>query len=99
MGPSWLRPENQAPNSASPSAAGAETAETKPELANAPLPWQVPSEQQPSTPAVEGAAAAPVVAPAEEHHGFPVMIFVVLVIAIIVAIGIFLFANGSLPGT
>jgi hypothetical protein len=66
------------------------------------MPWQVPGEQAAAAVPENSAPAATLTsntAAAVEHHGFPVMIFVVLVIAIIVAIGIFLFANGSLPGT
>jgi hypothetical protein len=99
VGPSWMRPDSeglQPPTDPTPI-----NSETRPDLAGAPMPWQVPSDQpQTSVPEVASTAGLTAAAtmPAAEHHGFPIMIFVVLVIATIVAIGIFLFANGSLPG-
>lgn len=89
-GPSWLKQDPSSPSAS-------ESMTTTPGLENAPPPWQAHSEGAEPTPQVNSTTA-----PAEQeeqHGGFPVIIFVILVVAIIVAIGIFLFANNAIPGT
>lgn len=57
-----------------------------------PLPWQVPGDD----------ANAPVFNTAETETnksggGFPVVIFVVIILGIVVAVGVFLYIQGALP--
>jgi len=89
-GPAWLR---QDPNATLPT----EPITTSPGLENAPPPWQAHTEG--AEPAAPQTNPIPTSDGSEQHGGFPVIIFVILVVAIIVAIGIFLFANNAIPGT
>jgi len=91
VGPSWMRPDasGQGASNANP---GGMAGTPDPSLTNAPPPWQVPSEaasaENPPQPETVGE---------EKEGGFPVIIFVVLVLGIIIAIVAFLFTQGALP--
>jgi hypothetical protein len=91
VGPSWMRPEESAPTSA--------THQADPGLSSAPAPWAVPASETPVSPTPSPTPSLPDPKPEEHSGGFPVAIFVILVVAIVAAIGIFLFANGAFPGT
>ena len=92
MGPSWMRSDPSAPIQdqavATPDLAGTNPA---PSLSEAPPPWQTPPE-------AEGTPATPAEIQTEEKQGgFPVIIFIVLILGIIIAIVAFLFTQGALP--
>lgn len=89
VGPPWLRTDpnvRAAQDSAGGGAGVPDLAPNAPD-ADAPPPWQ----QQQGADVTESTEEEP-----KEGH-FPVVIFVILVLGIIVAIGVFLFTQGVLP--
>ena len=92
VGPSWMRSDPSTPVQdqavAPPNLAGTNP---DPSLSEAPPPWQTPPETEPipATPAE--------IQTEEKQGGFPVIIFIVLILGIIIAIVAFLFTQGALP--
>ncbi|OGY22911.1 MAG: hypothetical protein A2172_03165 [Candidatus Woykebacteria bacterium RBG_13_40_15] len=85
VGPSWLRPT---PEQGGQPQAEPQQAPDLPPLTDVPPPWQVPAENAP--------AETPQPIAEERHSGFPVAIFIILILGIIVAIGAWLFISGNL---
>jgi len=91
VGPPWLRtdPNVRAAQDSSGTISGvAENPISGPTPQEGPMPWQAPSEEG-------NLPLSPEEGRGEGH--FPVIIFVLLVLGIIFAIGIFLFSQGALP--
>ena len=85
VGPPWLRTDpNVRAAQDSSDGAGVENPSLSPTAQEAPPPWQ-------------GAQPEPIGEGIRQESHFPVIIFVVLVLGIIVAIGVFLFSPGALP--
>lgn len=92
LGPAWLRtdPSSQTQDQTS-GAPDLSVASPTPPLSEVPPPWQTPAEAEeiPATPSE--------VQTEEKQGGFPVIIFIVLIVGIIIAILAFLFTQGALP--
>jgi len=83
VGPAWMRTGVGESTGGQSLSPGAASA--------VPAPWQTP--EAPSAPAAPQVEATTV----NKEGGFPVIIFVVIIIAILIAIGLFLFVQGALP--
>jgi hypothetical protein len=84
VGPPWLRTENQQPQ---PEGAP-QSLSPQPQVEGAQPPWETPAGKP--EPQVEATSV-------NKEGGFPVIIFVVIVLAILIAIGIFLWVQEALP--
>jgi hypothetical protein len=83
MGPPWLRTDPKVREAQD--GTGSQAPNLSPTPSEPAPPWQVPSERSTKT------APQIFTADQEKHGGFPVIIFVVLILAIIAALGVYLF--------
>jgi hypothetical protein len=90
VGPPWLRTDPNVRASQDAVGSGVSSPDLTPgsQTQEGPMPWQTPGEGA-------GSQVSPEEAPSDGH--FPIVIFVILVLGIIIAVGAFLFAQGSLP--
>jgi len=92
VGPPWMRTDPSVRAAQDSVASDIGTADVAPgvQTPEGSFPWQAPSEEPSAQTTLEESEAA------SEGH-FPVVIFVILVLGIIIAIGVFLFTQGALP--
>ena len=89
VGPPWLRTGTDNNPMVNPGELQNLAPGLAPESAPPP-PWQAPAQQFPQSQEVDATSV-------NKEGGFPVIIFVVIVLAILIAIGVFLFVQGALP--
>ena len=87
VGPAWMRTDPTVRAAQDSAGGNPDIVSGAPAVGDSP-PWQAPSD--PNLQSETGDEA-----PSAGH--FPIVIFVILVLGIIIAIGVFLFAQGALP--